>query len=110
MKKYMLLYNGPATQPEKMDKEEMGKIMDQWKAWYKKAGDAIVDMGAPMANGMALKDDGTPGKPTLLSGYTVVQVEDKDELHELVKDHPFLSDNDGKFMVEAFELTQMPGM
>lgn len=110
MKKFILLYNGPATPPDKMTKEQIDKVMSGWAAWYEKAGDAVVDMGAPMGNGMALKDDGTPGEPTLLSGYTVVQVEDKDALHELVKDHPFLSDNDGKFMVEAFELLPSPGM
>ena len=108
MKKFILLYNGPATPPEQITKEMGEKIMAGWKSWMEKVGSAIVDMGAPMGNGKAVVDDGSEGSATMLNGYTIIQAEDMDEALKLVDGHPFLSDKTGKFSVEVFELLPLP--
>ncbi len=110
MKKFILLYNGPATPPEQMAPEKTQAIMAAWGAWMEKIGDAMVDMGQPMANGQAVVDDGSTGTATQLSGYTIIQAEDMEAAKALVSDHPFLSDKTGAFSVEVHELLPVPGM
>ena len=97
MKKFMLLYKGPATPP--------GASHDKWPAWFNKIGDNLVDIGSPMENGLVLRSDGsTNDSPTNLNGYSIVQAENINEVQRLVKDHPFLSPGNGEYRVEIFEL------
>lgn len=110
MKKFIILYNGPATKPEDMDPEMAKAIMGKWGEWMGKVGDAMVDMGQPMANGEAVVDDGSQRGALELSGYSIIQAEDMEGAKNLVDGHPFLSDKTGKFSVEVFELLPVPGM
>ena len=107
MAKYMFLYNGPATPPEKMTEELRQAIMAEWGAWMEGLGPALVDMGLPMAKGEVVVDNGSPGTATLLSGYSIVEAPDMAGARKFAKDHPFLSDKSGKFKVEIFELIPM---
>lgn len=108
MKKFIILYNGPATPADKMTPDMVQKVMNNWKTWMGKVGSSMLDMGQPMAPGKAVVDDGTMGTATLLSGYSIIQAEDMDAAVEMVKDHPFLSDKTGKFSVEVYELMPAP--
>src|SRR3989344_14958 len=104
MKKFILLYNGPATKAEDMPLEMQSAIMAKWGEWMGKIGDAMVDMGQPMANGIAVVDDGSTSNATLLSGYSIIQATDMEAARTLIADHPFLSDKTGKFSIEIHEL------
>ena len=108
MKKFILVYSGPATPMEQMTEEQGKKTMMLWQTWMEKIGGALVDIGAPMANGRAVVDDGSEGKATDLNGYTIIEAENMDEALKLVDGHPFLSDHSGKFSVEVFELLPVP--
>ena len=108
MKKYILLYEGPATPQDKMSKEQGEEIMSAWKKWMEDMGDALVDVGSPMTMGKALKDNGDHDSAPELNGYSIIQAENESEVMRLIKDHPFLSDNDGKFAVDFFELLPAP--
>lgn len=110
MIQFMILYNGPATPPEQMTKEQIEKVMMGWKSWMEELGDKMVDMGKPLANGKSIVDDGSEGKALELSGYSIIQAEDMDAALKLVENHPFLSDKTGKFSVEVFELMPQPSM
>lgn len=110
MKKFIILYKGAATDPGAMSEEDRNAVMDKWRQWMEKLGDALVDVGTPMANGQDVVDDGSNGTPTELSGYSIVQAEDGSAAKALVQGHPFLSDNAGKFSVEIHELMPVPGM
>lgn len=46
MKQFMILYNGPATPPEQMTKEQIEKVMMGWKSWMEELGDKMVDMAS----------------------------------------------------------------
>jgi hypothetical protein len=97
MKKYMLLYRGPATPP---DASHAG-----WPAWFARAGDQLVSMGSPMLHGFALHRDGSQGGPTSsLNGYSIVQAADAEGVKALVKGHPFLAQDSGEFTIEVFEV------
>lgn len=108
MAKFILLYNGPATPMEEMTPEQGQAVMEKWQAWIGRVGAAMTDIGAPMANGEAVVDDGSPGTASLLNGYSIVEAADASAAKELVTDHPFLSDRSGKFSVEIHELLPVP--
>lgn len=96
MKKFILLYKGPATPPNASH--------EGWPEWFQKAGDALVDRGSGMVNGMAIHSDGSSSAPTVtLNGYSIVQAEDSDGLRALVEDHPYLKLGNN-YTIEAFEV------
>jgi len=110
MKKFIILYNGPATDTADMSEEKRNAVMAKWKEWVEKVGNAMLDMGQPMANGVSVIDNGSKGTPTQLNGYSIIQAEDMDGAKALVEGHPFLSDGSGEFSVEIHELMPVPGM
>ncbi len=108
MSKFILLYKGPATDPQDMDEEKRNGIMQAWKVWMENMGEALVDVGAPMFNGESVVDGGSEGRAPLISGYSIIQAEDIDATKKLVFNHPFLSDKTGEFSVEIYELASAP--
>jgi hypothetical protein len=99
MKRFLLLYNGPPAPPNPSH--------EGWPEWFTKVGDALVDRGSPMANGLVLHRDGsTSHETTSLDGYSFIQAEDRSEALELVKDHPFLGLGD-EYTIEVFEVPAM---
>lgn len=108
MKKFILLYKGPATPMDKMTPEQGQQQMAGWQTWMSKVGEALVDMGSPMSGGRAVVDDGSAGTASEMNGYSILQAEDMDTALALVDGHPFLSDKSGRFSVEVFELLPVP--
>jgi hypothetical protein len=98
MTRFLLLYSGPPTPP--------GASHAGWPEWFGKLGDALVDAGAPIANGIVVQADGsTSDDPARLTGFSVIQAEDRSAALELVRDHPLLAQGD-EYTIEVFE---MPG-
>jgi hypothetical protein len=96
MKKFLLLYQGPATP---LDASHEG-----WPQWFNKLGDKLVDRGLPMAHGRSLRDDGSTGdSATNLNGYSIIQAEDMGEALSLLHDHPYHSLGN-EYTVEIFAL------
>jgi len=96
MKKYMLLYKGPARP---------GASHAKWPAWFNKAGENLVSIGSPMKNGFAIHSDGSKDASTTnLNGYSIIQAKNIKEVIKLVKDHPFLSAGDDEYRIEIFEI------
>ncbi|HEV2413112.1 MAG TPA: YciI family protein [Candidatus Saccharimonadales bacterium] len=108
MKKFIILYNGPATPMEDIPPEKREDIMDAWKVWMDRIEDGLVDAGQPMVDGRAVVDDGSQGTALQLNGYSIIQADDMNGAIDLVKDHPFLADKTGKFSVQVYELAPMP--
>jgi|SRR5690349_23528923 len=99
MKKFILFYKGPATPP--------GTSHEKWPIWFNRIGEHLVDIGSPMDNGFALHSDGSKSDfVTNLNGYSIVQAEKIGDVISLVQDHPFLSNGNGEYSVEVFELTK----
>src|SRR4051794_3205040 len=110
MKKFMVLYRAPLASFDQMMKatpEQQRSGMDAWMAWSKKAGSAIVDLGAPL--GKTLKVTPTGASPTRndLGGYSILQAESKEALAETLKGHPHFMMPEGS--IEVVELMPMPG-
>lgn len=108
MSKFIFLYKGPATPMDQFTEEQSAAQMAAWGAWMEKAGPALVDAGAPFTPARtAIKDDGSGTEASDLNGYTIVQADSLEAVTALADGHPFLSDGNGKFTVEIFELGDM---
>jgi hypothetical protein len=70
VKRFLLLYNGPSTPPEASHQG--------WPQWFDRIGDALIDLGSPMVNGLALRGDGVRDDATSLNGFSIVQAVDRD--------------------------------
>jgi hypothetical protein len=95
MKRYLVLYRAPETAKAQMHNaspEQMKSVKDAWASWAKKAGSAIVDIGAPTAESQKYTSaksaqDGDPS----IGGFSIFQAESKDALSKVLDGHPHFS-------------------
>ncbi len=107
MSKFIYIYNGPATPMDQFTEEQSAKETAAWAAWMGRVGPALVDGGAPFGARTAVADNGADVEPSLLQGYTVVEAENLEAAKALSEGHPFLSEGNGRFSLEIFELVDM---
>jgi hypothetical protein len=110
MSKFLYLYRGPATPMEEFTPEQSAEQMRAWGEWMSRVGSALVDAGAPFGAHTAVGDDGSTPAPSELNGYTIVEADGLEAARALVDRHPFLSEGNGRFSIEVFELAAMPTM
>ena len=108
MAKFIYVYKGPATDMENMSQEQAQQVMEAWKQWMQNVGEALLDVGQPMAAGSSLVDDGSDGTPVELNGYSIVEAENMDAARSLANGHPFLSEGNGNFAIDIYELLPVP--
>jgi len=87
MKSFMLLYQGPATPPDASH--------EGWPEWFQGLGDRLVDIGSPMVG------EATTG--ATLNGFSIVRAENRNEVVELVKHHPFLAGGP-EYAIDVYEV------
>lgn len=101
MTKYLVLYKADQSAQEQMSNatpEQAQEGMAAWMEWQRRAGDAIVDMGSPLApNG-----DADPS----IGGYSIVQADSADALSRVLEGHPHLQMG----RIETHQFLDMPGM
>jgi hypothetical protein len=97
MKRFILLYIGPSVaQP----------THEGWPEWFGKVGDALVDRGSPLKNGVVLHSDGSETEDAAsLNGYSIIQADDRDQALDLVRDHPLFV-HGSHYTIELFEFPQ----
>jgi hypothetical protein len=100
MSKFMYLYKGPASEMS----EEQGAA---WGAWMGQVGAALVDMGAPFAGGTVVVDDGSTGKLSNFTGYSIVEATNLQAAEALTKGNPVWAGKKGQYSIEIFELGTM---
>ena len=111
MKKFLVLYKASASafeQAMKATPEQQKAGMDEWMAWSKKAGAAIVDLGAPLGKSLRVTTSGASPTTNDLGGYSILQGESKEAVAETLKGHPHFMMGDSS--IEIVELMAMPGM
>jgi hypothetical protein len=109
MTKFMVLYRSAVSAREQMANTapEQGQAgMDAWMAWAGKAGDAIVDLGAPLADA-AFVGPGSAGDSLHITGFSILQAESADALTAILDGHPHLAWGGS---IEVLEFLSMPGM
>jgi hypothetical protein len=107
MSKYLLLYRGPATEMSSFTPQQQEEQMKAWGDWMGRVGSSLVDGGAPFGARASVADNGSEGAPSDQNGYTIVQADSLAAAKDLTKGHPFLSESNGRFSIEIFELVPM---
>lgn len=84
MKKFIILYKGPARRP--------GASHEGWFTWFGNLGSALLDKGSKLSDGTDVRGDGSYGDVigTTLNGYSIIQAKDMDAAIKLVESHPYL--------------------
>lgn len=110
MKKFLVIYRAPVSAREQMvnaSPEQAKAGMDAWMRWAREAGDAIVDLGAPLDDGTIVGAGSAPSGSSKAVGYSILQAESMDAVKNLLRDHPH--GHMPNFAVEVFECIAMPG-
>ena len=105
MTKYLVLYRSKMTAAEQMSQstpEQAQAGMEAWMSWAERAGDAVVDLGAPLAVAEPGGDSGDP-----IGGYSILQADSHEALTEVLSSHPHLGMGG---TIETLEVLSMPGM
>jgi hypothetical protein len=113
-KRYLIIYHAPTEAMEQTmnaTPEQMAEGMAMWKAWAKRAGAKLHDLGAPLMNGKRIKSNGSTSPSTKeVTGYSLLQAEDWDDLMDLLEGHPHISGWHPEATIEVHETMMMPGM
>jgi hypothetical protein len=105
MPKYLVLYRAATTAAEQMavaSPEQAQAGMDAWAAWAGKAGEAIVDLGAPLGVVEAGGDAGDP-----IGGFSILQADSADAVQRALDGHPHAAMGG---TIEILEYLPVPGM
>ena len=108
MARFMLVYKGEATDMADMTEEQAGAVMAKWAVWTQKVGPALSDIGTPFGPGSSLVDDGSTGTATSLTGYSIVEADSMDGARALADGHPYLSEGEGNYAIDIYELMPLP--
>ena len=108
MSKYIMIYKGEATDTADMSEEDAAAVLAKWGAWMEKVGPALSDVGSPFGPGTSVVDDGSTGAAISLTGYSIVEADDLAGAQALTEGHPYLSEGEGNFSIELFELMPVP--
>jgi hypothetical protein len=111
MKKYLVLYKSSVSAVEQIAKaspEQAKAGMDVWMSWSKKAGKAIVDLGAPLGNPVKVAGGSSSPSDGNVTGFSILQADSSKAIGDLLKDHPHFKAPGAS--IEVLEFLQMPGM
>ena len=108
MPKFMMIYKGEATDMADMTPEEGQAVMAKWGVWMEKVGPALTDIGTPFGPGASVVDDGSSSSAAGVTGYSIVEAADLEAAKGLTDGHPYLSEGNGNYAVDLFELLPVP--
>ena len=108
MAKFMILYRAPMSAREQMagatpEQKKAGK--DAWMTWAGKAGDAVVDLGTPLAPSTHVGAAAASGED--VCGYSILQAASAQDITNLLDGHPHLEMPGSS--IDVLEMLSMPG-
>jgi hypothetical protein len=108
MAKYLVLYTSSESAEDVMAKatpEDQEAGMEAWAAWSRRAGNAVVDLGAPLQPASTIGD--APSADGI-TGYSLLESDGDPSVDELLEGHPHLQvPGNG---IQVLELFEVPGM
>ncbi|MDQ2751543.1 MAG: hypothetical protein M3R72_00800 [Bacteroidota bacterium] len=111
-KRFLIIYHAPMdamAQPADVSPEQRAEGMALWNAWAERVADNLIDLGAPLGNGRRLTAEGSStASENDVSGYTLLQAEDWEEVMDLINGHPHLSGWHPEATIEIHETMLMP--
>jgi len=102
MSKYLVLYKADQSAQQQMASatpEEAQAGMAAWMEWQQRAGEAIVDMGSPVAPASGSADPS-------IGGYSIVEADSPEALDKVLDGHPHLQIG----TIETHQFLDLPGM
>jgi hypothetical protein len=111
MAKFMVLYMSTTSAQEMMagaTPEQAQAGMDAWMAWAGKAGDAIVDLGSPLAGVAHVGPASAAPGSAQATGFSIMQGDSADAVTTLLDGHPHLQMPGNS--IDVLEYLTMPGM
>jgi hypothetical protein len=113
-KRFLIIYHAPIdamTQMANSSPEDMAKGMAMWKAWAKRAGSQLTDLGAPLVNGKRLHPGGSSALSSRdVTGYSLLEADDWAHLMDLLTGHPHISGWHPEATIEVHETRLIPDM
>ena len=103
MTTFLVLYKADEAARERLAQatpEQRAEGMRAWMTWAGKAGDSVVDLGAPLAPS---SDGADPG----LGGFSILRAESPDELDSVLSGHPHTTSGG---TIEVHEFLAMPDL
>src|ERR1700724_868478 len=110
MNKFLVLSRSDVSAQEQMagaSPEQAQVGMDAWMTWAAKAGDAIVDLGTPLADATNLGAGSARAPSGHVTGFSILQAESADAVKSVLDGHPHLESGGS---IEVLEFLSMPGM
>ena len=111
MKKFLVLYRSSLSAQEQMAKatpEQSKAGMDAWMSWAGRAGDAVVDLGNPVAHAHAVPHGAEEANANQIGGFSILQALSSSDLDPLLQNHPHLIVSGNS--IEVHEFLPMPGI
>ena len=106
MKKFLVTYY---STPEKLaaftalKEEEKQAGMQAWNMWKDENEDAIIDIGSPLMSPLSVGNlNLTNDSSQILSGFSVIQAENKESAKSIFTNHPHLKNG-----IQIFESIEM---
>jgi hypothetical protein len=110
LKRFLVLYNSSVSVREQMASatpEQAKAGMEAWMAWAQKAGEAVVDLGAPVQAGARITSNGAGAGDSQANGYSILQGDSPDDINALLENHPHLLMSGAS--IDVFEMLPVPG-
>ena len=111
MKKFLVIYGSPVSAREQMLKatpEQAKAGMEAWMKWSQKAGQAIVDLGAPLGNSASVANGKATDTKSEIGGFSILQADSREALTALLAEHPHFMMPGAT--IEVHEFLPIPGM
>lgn len=103
MSKFLVLYRSDTTAQEQMagsTPEQRAAGMQAWMDWAAQAGDAVVDLGAPLAAA-------SPGADARVNGFSILQADSAEAVLKVLAGHPHAAMGG---TIDVHEMMSPPGM
>jgi hypothetical protein len=116
MRKYLVLYQTEAALSgmsasemfANSTPEQLAAGMGAWQTWYKKAGAAVLDLGAPVDHSTTVSGGSAAPGRSAITGFSFLEAASIDEAVALMKEHPHFHMPGSS--VQILECLPMPGM
>jgi hypothetical protein len=113
-KRFLIIYHAPVDAREQsanISPEQQAEGMAMWRAWAKRVGAKLHDLGAPLVKGKRIHSNGSTAPSTKdVAGYSLLQAEDWDDVMDLLSGHPHISGWHPEATIEVHETMLMPEM
>jgi hypothetical protein len=113
--KYLVLYRSAVSAAEQMagsDPAAAQAGMELWMNWAGRVGNAMADMGSPLATVATVTAKGSTkggGASPFVGGFSVLEADSVDAVTKLLDDHPHFH-APGDPSIEVLEFLAIPGM